>query len=321
MVALLDLPSEILFEILDLVIVPIHWPKGSVRYRPESGTTPVFPRSRYCVSKLELVGRHPAVDLLLTSRRLYTATKIYLSKKPQTLDLDVAIVDNHWIWPTWRTLPVRKDGVFKRIDVHFIHCFTEDERYLQTDWDQNSVLGIGRSTDAHWSSPNGYLHWQSFNPLRNLVGNENVNASVTNTLSYFLQQPFSGEIMGYPVISRTETLAFHIDTRSYGDGNKLLSESEVPLRKICGLAHLDFTKLYSAKVENARLLFESIQGYVKFWLREWKEKEDLSPRIGRILFVFDGMIVESLEQGNTEWVLQEATKVNGDERTTDNVAS
>lgn len=295
MVAFFDLPSEILFEILDLVIVPIRWPEGSVRYRLE--TTPVFPRHRYCVPKLGLAGRHPAVDLLLTSRRLYTVTKTYLSKKPQTLDLDVAIVDNNWIWPTLRTLPVRKDGSFKRIDIHFIHCFTEDERYWQTDWDHNSISGVGRSTDARWSSTNMYLHWQSFNPLRNLVGNENVNASIANTLSDFLQQPFSGEIRGHPVISRTETLAFHVDTRSYGDGNRLLSGSEVPIRRICGLAHLDFTKLYPAKVENARLLFESIQEYVKFWFREWKEKENISPRVGEILFIFDGTIVRESEAG------------------------
>lgn len=295
MVALLDLPSEILFEIVDLVVAPIHWPESSVRHRLESGTTSVFPGHLYCVPKLELAGRHPAVDLLLTSRRFYLATKSYLSRKPQTLDLDVAIVNNNWIWPTWRTLPIRKDGNFKRIDVHFTHCCTEDERHLQTDWDRNSVLGVGTSTEARSSPASRYLLWQSLNPLRNLVGNENINPFFANTLSDFLQQPFSGEISGHPIISSTETLAFHVDTRSYGDGNRPLSESEVPIRKVRGLAHLDFKRLYPANVKEAKILFESIQEYVDFWFKEWKEKEGLLPRIRNILFVFDGTIFKDLD--------------------------
>lgn len=290
-----DLPSEILYEILNLVITSIDWPEGSVRYRPMWGDASGFPRFLYCIPKLELAERHPAMNLLLTSRRLYSETKTYLSKKPQTLDLDVAIVNNHWIWPTWRSMPVRKDGNFKRIDVHFMHCCTEDERHSQPHyWDQEYILGVGRGTDDHWSPATRYFNWQSLNPLKTLVGDENVNVSIKNTMSDFLNQPFLGETIGHPTISSTEILAFHFDTRSYGDGNRLLSESEVPVRKVHGLAHLDYKQLYPDDAERTRLFVENVQDYLQSWFQEWKELE-LPIRIGKIMFFVDGTIVRELD--------------------------
>ncbi|EUC30458.1 hypothetical protein COCCADRAFT_7498 [Bipolaris zeicola 26-R-13] len=294
MARLSDLPSELLFEIIDLVVTSIHWPEESKRYRPVDDTG-LFPRNIYCVPKLKLDGRHPALNLLLTSRKLYLETHTYLSKKPQTLDLDVAIIDDHWIWPTWRNLPVRKDGAFDRIDVHFILCCTEHERSLQHEWNTDSVAGSCKSTDKDCRPATRYLNWRALNPLNNLVSSENIDASVVNTLSDFMEQPFSGEPTGRPFIFKTKTLAFHIDTSVYRDGNRLLSKSEVPVRAIHQLAHLYFKQLYPANVERAKYFLNDVQEYVQIWFQQWKENEQVSPRVEKVLFCIDGATVRELD--------------------------
>ncbi|EMD96739.1 hypothetical protein COCC4DRAFT_62236 [Bipolaris maydis ATCC 48331] len=294
MARLLDLPSELLFAIIDLVVTSIHWPEESKRYRPV-GDTGLFPRNIYCVPKLKLDGRYPALSLLLTSQKLYLETQTYLSKKPQTLNLDVAIVDDHWIWPTWRNLPVRKDGAFDRIDVHFILCCTEHERSLQDEWNTESVAGACHSTDKYCLPATRYLNWRALNPLNNLITDERIAASIANTLSDFMEQPFSGEPIGSPFISRTKTLAFHIDTSAYRDRNRLLSESEVPVRIIDGLAHLYFKQLYPANVERAKHFLKDVQEYVQIWFQEGKEKKEALPRVGKVLFCIDGATVRGLD--------------------------
>jgi hypothetical protein len=283
---LLNLPSELLFEIIDLVITSIHWPEESVRYRPIRDTC-LFPRNLYCVPGLKLTGQHPALHLLRTCRKLYSET--------QVLDLDVAIVNDHWIWPTWRNLPVRKDGAFDKINVHFVLCCTENERSLQADWNKDFIVGACKSTDDGRSLAKTYLNWRALNPLHNLVGNENIDASIANTLSDFLNQPFSGKAIGSPVIFRTETLAFHVDTSIYGDDNRLLGQSEVPIRKVNGLGHLDFKQLYPANAERTKFFLKDVQDYIETWFQEWKEMEQASPRVGKILFCVDGVTVRALD--------------------------
>ncbi|EUC41977.1 hypothetical protein COCMIDRAFT_8383 [Bipolaris oryzae ATCC 44560] len=294
MARLSNLPSELLFEIIDLIVTSIHWPEGSKRYRPV-GDTGLFPRNIYCVPKLKLDERHPALNLLLTSRKLYLETRIYLSKKLQTLDLDVAIVDDHWIWPTWRNLSVRKDGAFDRIDVHFILCCTEHERSLRDEWNTDSVAGACKSIDKDCLPATRYLNWRALNPLNNLVGNGNTGTSIVNTFSEFMEQPFSGEPIGSPFIFKTNTLAFHVDTSIYRDGNRLLGESEVPVRIIDGLAHLYFKQLYPANVERAKYFLEDVQEYVQIWFQEWKENKEASPRVGKVVFCIDGATVRELD--------------------------
>ena len=46
------------------------------------------------------------------------------------------------------------------------------------------------------------------------------------------------------MLPRIEVLCMNVDTNRYGDGNTPFSEQEIPLRKIDGLAHLNFDRLY-----------------------------------------------------------------------------
>ncbi|CAN9118737.1 unnamed protein product [Alternaria alternata] len=107
MVDLLDLPSELLFNIIHIVLSsPIVQSENGKRYRTSWWNT--TDRNLYCVLSPDHSKRPKAVDLLLVSRKIQIETTEYLSKAPRNFEIDIAVVDDHWLWPTRRVIPVRK---------------------------------------------------------------------------------------------------------------------------------------------------------------------------------------------------------------------
>jgi hypothetical protein len=52
------------------------------------------------------------------------------------------------------------------------------------------------------------------------------------------------------VLPRVDNLIISVDTSRYKDWTSILSKEEVPLRKIAGLAHLDFGRLYPVEIRS-----------------------------------------------------------------------
>ena len=214
MTGLFDLPSELLFQIIHLVLsspLPIS-PNGS-RERPKREYT------RRNVIYLPSPGNlpsHNALNLLLASQRLYSETMMYLSKKPQSVKFDVAIVNDNWIWPIWRTIPIRSScDLIERAEIELILCCTEDERHLQTEW-----WSHGREDMVDYTSR------ELVSLLRHFI---------------YLAKPRT----------RIDTIRINIDTTRYGNGNGMISKEDVPLRTMKGLAHLCFDTLYPIDKENS----------------------------------------------------------------------
>jgi hypothetical protein len=97
MPGLTDLPSELLFQIIDHTLTSSGvLPKDGMRYRPE---WKACVRNLYCIpsSSKEFLNTPQALNLLLTSQRINTETKEYISKAPQTFEFDIAVVNDHWV--------------------------------------------------------------------------------------------------------------------------------------------------------------------------------------------------------------------------------
>jgi hypothetical protein len=97
MPGLMDLPSELLFQIIDHILTsPSVLPKDDMRYRPERE---LCMRNLYCIptSSVEFFKTPKALNLLLVSQRMNLETKEYVSKAPQTFKFDVAVVNDHWV--------------------------------------------------------------------------------------------------------------------------------------------------------------------------------------------------------------------------------
>ncbi|KAF1946436.1 hypothetical protein EJ02DRAFT_418544 [Clathrospora elynae] len=275
MAGLLDLPSELLFEIIHLVATsPIVLQEKGVRHRPATYSTR---RKLLCVPSLDLLRTPNALNLLLINQRMYSETEDYLSKKPQFLKLDVAIVNDHWIWPTWRSVPLRPSkGIVDTVEINLVHCWNEDDWHPHTSWAPHSVEDVCPLL--------GFL----------LDGTIGMVESILQLCS-----PASGgklkDSAKYP-ITRINTLMIRIDTSRYGDGNQILSDEQVPLRKIDGLAHLDFDRLHPDDYEKSSLYMSNLETFMFEQLNKigW---ETVSRRLGSLVFCFDGEI----RQGHKYW--------------------
>lgn len=94
MPGLLDLPSELISQIIDYVdSSSLTLLLDGKRHRQER----LLSRAVICHTVSE-PARSVHRGLLLTSRRMHSETSRYLSNQKRGFELDVAIVDDHWIW-------------------------------------------------------------------------------------------------------------------------------------------------------------------------------------------------------------------------------
>jgi len=128
--------------------------------------------------------------------------------------LDVAIVDNHWIWPCFISMPGAFGYVLESLIINLTYCCTEEER------------GAYNSDIPKWSYEGDFVEVIS-NLLRS--GSSSLSSSSMGSRSNF----------------RIKTITINLDTKSVDKGNEPLSEETVPYRQIDKLAHLSFDPLYS----------------------------------------------------------------------------
>jgi hypothetical protein len=225
MPGLVDLPNELATEIIHsvLCISNISVPLDTKRHRVEG---PGF-NTRVCYIQSREAYRPNALDLLLTCRKLHTLTTDYISRTPQTWKLDISIINDHWLFPTWRYIAPRAglvDGV-ERLKINIIPCFTEDEREKTTTWLDNELPPMRKAECITYLR--GYIERVlAFGPLNHLEGDR-----MSVVVRFYIKR-----------LVRDWTV--FVSDAYYGSGNDTLSTDEVPLRSIEGLAHLDFDPLY-----------------------------------------------------------------------------
>ena len=289
MVGFLDLPSELLFNIIDLVLSsPTVLPKNGTRHRP---SYPTDVRSLYCVPSLDYLKDSGVPSLLLTSQRMYRETKEYLSKAPRNFEVDIAVIDDHWLWPTRRVVSARElEGTIERLDINIIPCCTTNGRHLQTDWDHEGRHPADLST--YWLLLAGGL---SFPLARFLLDDSSKRhrSQVFRGLETWVD-PLLDEHLddgrNIPV-TRIDTVTINIDTWRYGNGNKEIGLAEIPFRKIKGLAHLDFKELYPVDFAKSETYLRELIKYIDERLYGTGK---VAKKIGKIQFYLDGKLSREL---------------------------
>ena len=272
MTGLLGLPSELLYTIIDhSLTIPVDFLDNKGRYRPSLG------RDVYCLPSPEVKKIAKPTSLLLTNRRISLETALYLSKsnKSQNVELDIAIVDDHWIWPTARRLPVWKHNtVLDKVEIDLLPCCTKEERYLQTDGYEYAARDFCEAASSLVAL------------LYSVLENKKVDSYIEHALREFLAHPSPRQLGVRSGMIRINTLIIRVNTTRYGDGNRPLSGTEVRHRKIKGLAHLEFDHLYSVSPEKAERYLAATKDHIDKWLRS-SSMEIASMRVSRILFCID----------------------------------
>lgn len=225
---LYQLPSELLYQIIDFVLAsPCHTPPDGWRYRWLDKSIGV--RNIVCYPSPD-VWPPDALSLLLTSRKLYSETQQYLANTPSIARLDIAFVDFHWLCITWRNMPTRT-SVIDQVWVNFIFCCTEEQRQLQMA--DSNLFQSKTIAEAHGE-------------LRDIV-----RGFVLDWIAEILPKTARDTQLSVDnfVVPRLNKLIIDVDTTK-NDLGSMLNKEEVPLRKVDGLAHLDFSRLYPIDIRS-----------------------------------------------------------------------
>jgi hypothetical protein len=260
MPGLLDLPSELLFEIIRLVdSSPYALSPDQKRYRPAR----LQSRAVVCFPTTDPSWPNHTRNLLFVCKKLHSETSVYLAKASRDFALDVAIVNNHWIWPTWTYIPGTKIGyTLDNLNINLIHCCNEDER-----------ASFGTDS-ANWVTSLEFM----------------------KVISHFLRggtSTASFEGTGMPKRRsnfRIKTVTINIDTTSIRKGNDYLSEHDVPFRQVQGLAHLDFDQLYSIDTATCLDNVDRLATFINMALPRLDDGLTIRERVDRIVFSADGNI-------------------------------
>ncbi|KAF2827522.1 hypothetical protein CC86DRAFT_212437 [Ophiobolus disseminans] len=257
MPGLLDLPSELIWDIIGFVASSTYSPPPhGKRHRPDR----LYGRAIICFPTAHHLWLNPTRRLLLVCRRLYAETSIYHSKMPKVLKLDVTVVNNHWIWPCWRYIPGGDIGyVLESLEINLIYCCTEEER------------GSYSMTTAAWTYEEDFV----------------------KMISQFLHSSPSSSSFGSSGMPwgrsdfRAKTLTINIDTATVNNGNNALSEYEVPFRHIEGLAHLTFDPLYSADLVACLRHIDWMRNRMYQMLHHANDGFTIRERVDQIVFSVD----------------------------------
>jgi hypothetical protein len=260
MPGLLDLPSELLFEIIRLVDSPSYPPNTDCkRYRPARMQS----RAVVCFPSIEPSWPTRTQRLLLVCQRLRAEASIYLSKAPQLFKLDIALVNNHWIWPTWRLTPgVTLGHSLDSLQIEIIDCCTEDDR---TSFEIESMTAV--------------------TPLE-----------ILKVITHFLRcGPTSTEFESSRILRgrsgfRIKTLVFNVDTTATRNVNRALSDHDVPFRNVQGLGHLSFNPLYPVDTATNLAHLDWLAGLMIEAIPSVIECAALRERVDRVVFCADGHV-------------------------------
>jgi hypothetical protein len=259
MPGLLDLPSELLFDIIRYVdSSPYVSSPNQKRYRPAR----LQSRAVVCFPTIDASWPSHTRNLLFVSKKLRYEATFYFSKVPRAFELDIAIVNNHWIWPTWTYIPGTKiDDVIEDLKINLIHCCNEDER-------ASSI-----TDSASWATSLEFL----------------------KVISHFLRSgtstaSFEGTAMPKRNPNfRIKTVTINVDTASIRKGNEKLSEEDVPFRQVQGLGHLTFDPLYSVETATCLENLDRLFNFVRMAISRLDDGLVIRERVDWMAFSADGL--------------------------------
>jgi hypothetical protein len=233
---LLELPNELITEIIDLVLrsSSISIPPNTKRHR----NFPSPCTMTGCFIQSKEAYRPNALDILLACHKLHNMTMDYLLRTSPTWRLDISIVNDHWFFPTWRYIAPRASviGGVEQLEINIVPCFTEDEREKTTTWLKDEPPNSFAGRRSFWSF------------LTYVVALRNVDGGKTSS-----PREASPNFRDWTI---------NVPDPHYGSGNDVLSYNDVPVRSIDGLAHLDFDPLYPIDSATSSRLLDKINAEV-----------------------------------------------------------
>lgn len=263
MLSLLDIPREIRDEILCLVLsFPVNTTSNFIRDRYEdydrwpSGSYIYIPSTDVLLFPIQ------ALSLLYTCSQLNAETVHCIAKGRPPPTVDIAIIEKHWLWPTWRIMPPRTISLLEKLTVNIYLAQTmEDDDSL--DW---GMLGSNRAL-------------QSFISRFLIFGAVGDRKSTEEDLSIQVRE-----------------VTVDVKAPNRLSGKEIFSWDAIPFRKMHGMAHLTYDTLSPMPLEESFAWLDQFVKYLEshpsLHVRPSALSDALRPfyeRIGRLTFCINGV--------------------------------
>ncbi|KAF2797236.1 hypothetical protein K505DRAFT_372616 [Melanomma pulvis-pyrius CBS 109.77] len=283
MVHLLGLPRELRDEIIHHVLyTPLSMPlslERKVCHDPYE--SPFANRIHYLASKSAY--QPTALGLLLASRQLHVETCQALEKNGTIFTLDLAIVNECWLWPTWRLIPTRIHPCLERMDINLRLCCTPGNEDLMT----------GFSARHDWHLDRNPIFQALCGLLRrflSLGAIADTASMMEDDIASMMQNDILFKDCDFKRNFRIKCLRFNIDTTSSRNGQ--FSHEQVPGRIVNGMRHLTNDPLRSVDSTTFHDFQRCLRSMIEFNAWDRQAATWFLERIGTIVFNLDGIKID-----------------------------
>jgi len=281
MPTLLGLPRELRDEIILLVLLtPPSLPNNAERKASNYPYASVYAnRIHYLVSEINY--RPTALGLLLTCHQLCAETQNAISRSRLVFNVDLAIVNECWLWPTWRFISTKTHPCLDRMNINLQLCCTPEDRAFQTGFSERHERSSFR-VDPIIQTLCGFLQrFLSLGAASNITTRMETGLMKNN-------REFKRDL-------RIRRL--HVNVCTTPPKDERLSHEQVPGRVIDGLKHLTNDPLYAADGIASRdllgWLIDQIY-HLLVWTPDAPASSLLFGRVGTIVYCLDGTIAQEL---------------------------
>ncbi|KAG9385900.1 hypothetical protein A1F94_002650 [Pyrenophora tritici-repentis] len=289
---LLDLPNELIFDIITLALSTSHVSVPPSTTRRRLGED--FKKDRICYIDSDAAYEPNALALLLSSKALSAQTALYISKSPRLCEFDIAIVNAVYFFPTWRYIPTRNglpSVMLEIVKVNLAPCCTEEVIAMVANW----------PTDVPPSGPK----------FSTPVGNASISSDLWEVQLFTVMTMFcyaagyrewseyaiTDKDFKYPISARR----LCINANTYTEDHGTLGEDIVPARKIADRNYSQRDALYRIEAAQTREMMEWLAFLMKKKLQSVHNGKNVKTmyfgveRVGRVDFSIDGNVIETVD--------------------------
>jgi hypothetical protein len=286
---ILDLPNELIFDIIDLALSTslILNPPDAKRCRRGED-------NKVCYIDSDAAYQPNALALLLACKQLNAQTALYISKSPRICELDIALVDAIDLFPTWRYIPTRNGSAPAMLDkvvVNLIPCCHGRYNSLRDNWPRPTTSPVNDSSRL-WAH-------RLFSTIEQYFAMGALSKD-SKTMKF-------AEWSDYPTgklkFICTHTLVIKADTHKKGT-DVALGVDAVPVRQLDEEAYGSFGALYPINPGEITKIMHLIAYIITQKLPYTHNYHEMYcvmfaiERVGRIEFYVDGELFREIDVGD-----------------------
>ncbi|OAK99890.1 hypothetical protein IQ06DRAFT_152378 [Phaeosphaeriaceae sp. SRC1lsM3a] len=299
MPGLLDLPNEIIYEIVHIVLLQarIEVPRDLTRSRVHD-----WQDGGYIAYIQDDAVYRPnyacTIALLLTCRRISGQTMRYLQTAPCVYRVDLAIVNALWFLPTWTSIPRKLGavpGMVDKLEISLTPCRTAEEGLVEGDFPIGTCSTVPLNTPwsdyRERSGPWEYTMWSLITRFLAVgASGRNKDPAVFKSWSSICLHPQT-----FPLNLRVRVVV--IDISTLGLSSTPIPHDIIPARQVHHVKYSEHDALYHVSAKSCTAIIKWLALELARVLTQARACafKPIFERVGKFQFCVDGKILEELD--------------------------